>query len=126
MFNHSIYNMSNFKNAIMFYIDFTVSFFRENSFDMITDALEEYHEHSNVERKIKAINSLFAHLKFFLNFNIDRIEKGFNFVFIMDEPERGLSQEIQIEFYKKVRRFLNKAIKKSSNFFIKFYLDFLT
>lgn len=103
------YNLATQTLFITMYIDFSVSFFRESSGNMLVDALENVNQYSNGERKIKAINDIFTYLKFILA-NVE-IKNGLNILIIADEPETGLSLEIQKEFLKKVNFYLNKALK---------------
>lgn len=107
-----IYDSSNLTNNITIYVDFSISFFREQSFDVISDVTEEMYGRSNGERKIKAINNVFSLIKIFLTkMDKEKLKNGFNILLILDEPESGLSLEIQEEFYKKVKSYINKAIK---------------
>lgn len=105
------YELSNVKNNITIYVDFTISFFRERSFDTFSEVAEEAFSRSNGERKIKAINDVFSLIKIFLTkMEKEKIKNGFNILVILDEPESGLSLEIQEEFYKKVSSYVKKAI----------------
>ncbi len=103
--------LSNVENNITIYVDFSISFFREQSFDTLSDITEEVYSRSNGERKIKAINSVFSLIKIFLTkLDKEKIKNGFNILVVLDEPESGLSLEIQEEFYKKVLSYIKKAI----------------
>ncbi len=111
MFDRCIFDLSNVENNITIYVDFSISFFREQSFDVLSDITEEVYAKSNGERKIKAINDVFSLIKIFLTkMEKEKIKNGFNILVILDEPESGLSLEIQEEFYKKVLSYIKKAI----------------
>jgi len=105
-------NLSSAKNNLTIYTDFSISFFRESSFNFEQNILQDYDNHSNGERKIAGINDIFRFIKYILNINDNLIKKGLNIIVLMDEPESGLSIEIQKEFYKKVRRYLNAFNKR--------------
>jgi len=102
-------NLSNQKSNITIYCDFSISFFRESSSNLASDIVQDYDNHSNGERKIKGINDILGMIKFIST--ISEVKRGINLSIIMDEPESGLSTEIQEEFYKKLKRYINKFIK---------------
>ena len=107
------YDLTNFKGSVTIFTDFSVSYFRENTNDVFTDISEEYDKESNGERKIKGINSIFYNLKKILQIKEEDLIKGLNLFVVMDEPESGLSIDIQEEFSKKINRYLNLALKNN-------------
>lgn len=107
------YDLTNFKGSVTIFTDFSLSYFRENTNDVFTDISEEYDKESNGERKIKGINSIFYNLKKILQIKEEDLIKGLNLFVVMDEPESGLSIDIQEEFSKKINRYLNLALKNN-------------
>lgn len=114
-------DLSNVKNNITIYIDFTVSFFREEGFDSFSNIIEEVDKKSNGERKIKCINDMINLLKVFLEVKQEDMENGCNILIILDEPESGLSLEIQEEFKNKLKSLL-KRFKKNEKMTLTFCL----
>lgn len=107
------YDLTNFKGSVTIFTDFSVSYFRENTNDIFTDVSEEFDKESNGERKIKGINAIFYNLKKILQIKEEELNKGLNLFVVMDEPESGLSIDIQEEFSKKINRYLNLALKNN-------------
>lgn len=107
------YDLTNLKGSITIFTDFSVSYFRENTNNIFRDVSEEFNQQSNGERKIKGINSIFYNLKKILKIKEEELYKGLNLFVVMDEPESGLSIEIQEEFSKKINRYLNMALKNN-------------
>lgn len=105
------YNLTNINNSITIYTDFSIGYFREKNGDIFTDVSEEYDKDSNGERKISGINSIFFNLKFILNILRDFNKGSLDLFVIMDEPESGLSVEIQTELMKKIKRYLSLSNK---------------
>lgn len=110
-------DLSNLNSNITLYTDFSISYFTEtteNSFnDLLNNIQDNYNKSSNGERKIKGINNIFNYLNKYSKIKEDELDKGVDLVIIMDEPESGLSLEIQQELYSKIRRYLNKYIKNN-------------
>lgn len=105
------YGLTNINNSITIYTDFSIGYFREKNGDIFTDISEEYNNDSNGERKIDGINSIFFNLKFILK-TLSEFNKGHLDLFVvMDEPESGLSLEVQNELMKKIKRYLNLGNK---------------
>lgn len=109
-FSEYVNTNSNVKNNVTIYTDFTIDFYR-NKVDVFTEIIQSYDQHSNGERKIVGINNIFHYLRILQNLDVDKIEESVNFIICMDEPESGLSVELQEEFYKKVKYYLNKITK---------------
>jgi predicted ATPase len=111
---------SNIKNNITLYTDFTIDFFR-NKVNLFSEIIQNVDKHSNGERKISGINAIFHYLKILQYLDIDKIQESINFIICMDEPESGLSVELQEEFYKRVKYYLNK-ITKSEKITLTFFI----
>lgn len=122
LYNQFNNELSNVKNNITLYSDFTIDFYK-NQAQTIFDTIEEtYGNYSNGERKIKAINNIFHFIKSIEKLKLKDIKTNNKIELIigMDEPESGLSVEIQEEFYKKIKFHFNKLKKNNVNitFFI--------
>jgi predicted ATPase len=109
-------NMSNCKNNITIYTDFSIEFYKNQEEDMHS-IIQNYDRHSNGERKISGINDIFSILKVLKT--MKEIKDYLNIFVIMDEPESGLSISIQEEFRKKLIFYINKMHPKINlTFFI--------
>ena len=118
MFFYGEDNLSNLKNNITFYSDFSVDFYKHDA-ETAHEAIQVLDRHSNGERKISGINDIFQILSVLKNLNESEIIDHLNIIVVMDEPESGLSMDIQKEFRKKCMFYLGKMNKNISlTFFI--------
>jgi predicted ATPase len=112
-------NHSNLKHNLTIYTDFSIEFYKKASHSILMDIEENYNNNSNGERKINGINDIFGILKIIKELEIDKIVNGLNIIVIMDEPESGLSLNIQKELRKKLMFYIGKMSDKVSlTFFI--------
>lgn len=112
-------NLSNLNYNITFYVDFSIEFYREETHSAFNDIIEIRNESSNGERKISTINEIFKIISLLKKADVSQIKKGINIVVILDEPESGLSINIQKEFRKKLMHYIRKMPEKVSlTFFI--------
>jgi energy-coupling factor transporter ATP-binding protein EcfA2 len=116
------YELTNINNSITIYTDFSIGYFREKNGDVFTDISEEYNNDSNGERKIAGINSIFFNLKFILKTLIEFNKGAIDLFVVMDEPESGLSLEVQTELMKKIKRYLSLG-NKSENMSLTFLIS---
>jgi predicted ATPase len=108
-------------NNITLYTDFSIDYF-QNKTDLFSEVMEVANSYSNGERKIVGINKIFRFLKTLLLLEPTKIEGGLNIIVCMDEPESGLSVELQEEFSNKIKFYLNKITKKYSNISCTFFI----
>lgn len=107
------YDRLNVSNNLSLYTDFTVSYFNQK--DGMNIIYENMENMSNGERKISGINTFFTRLKEFKALDKTKIDKGINLMVFMDEPESGLSIELQEEFYTRVKYYLKTYQKLFEN-----------
>lgn len=110
---------TNMKANITLYTDFSSSYFN-NKEETFSTVIESVNSMSNGERKLRGINSIFGFLKILKELNTSNFDKALNILVCMDEPESGLSVELQEEFEKRVRYYLRKLNneKISLTFFV--------
>lgn len=106
------YTQLNIQNNISMYTDFTISYFQQkDGFNILYENMEQL---SNGERKISGINTFFNLLKTLYEAEPLNIDNPVNLILFMDEPESGLSIELQEEFAKRINHYLSKFRKKFS------------
>lgn len=118
---HYINTNSNTTNNLTFYIDFTIDFFR-NQINIFNEAVEAMDSMSNGERKIRGINGLLYFLKLIKSLDVSKIDKSINLIVCMDEPESGLSVELQEEFYNRIKYYLKSITKMSDKITLTFFI----
>lgn len=112
-------SLSNTTHNVTWYCDFSTNYYKNSSGDAFRDVIQSVDAHSNGERKIVGINDIFKMLKLISDLDSSKIKNGFDLFIIMDEPESGLSIELQEEFKNRVEYYLNNINKKISiTFFI--------
>lgn len=112
-------SLSNTTHNVTWYCDFSTNYYKNSSGDTFTDIIQSVDAHSNGERKIVGINNIFKMLKLVSALECSKIKNGFDLFVIMDEPESGLSIELQEEFKNRVEHYLkNINAKISITFFI--------
>jgi len=118
MFFQGEEGLSNLEKNITFYSDFSIEFYKHDV-ETPHEAIQLLDRHSNGERKISGINDIFQILSVLKNLKDDDIENHLNILVVMDEPESGLSIDIQKEFRKKCMFYIGKMNKNISlTFFI--------
>ena len=98
-------NTNPLKSNIVLYTDFSTTFFNKPSDSSTLNTLiEQVDAHSNGERKITAINTITG-IMMDLNDIIKKSPSGhIEIQILMDEPESGLSNMVQREFEKRVKK----------------------
>lgn len=114
--------LSNIKGNLSLFTDFSTSFFKNKDNNVFREVNMSLIQSSHGTIKISAINDIFKLLKLILKADIEKIEKGLNIVVILDEPENGLSLEIQKEFRKKILFYISK-FKKIEKISLTFFIS---
>lgn len=102
--------LSNLRNNFTYYIDFTVDFFKKDTsifFDM-EDAENMLLKPSGGEYKLQGINSLFMVLKVLQKLKKSDFQNKFDIVVCLDEPDNGLSYDIQLEFQRRLKYYIKR------------------
>lgn len=113
--------LANINNNFSLYIDFSLEFFQkdERIFLDKEDLINKINLPSNGEMKIKSINSFFLILKTLVLLKKENLQNNFDICIFLDEPDNGLSKDIQIEFHKRLKYYLKRMPENVSlTFFI--------
>jgi len=102
--------ISNLKNNFTYYVDFTIDFFKKDTsiFCDINTINNMFLKPSGGEYKIQSINSLFMILKVLQKLKKENFQNKINIVVCLDEPDNGLSYDIQLEFQRRLKYYIKR------------------